>query len=146
VDKIIKYQLTVSGFSKIDTLFLKLIVSIGIVAQSKIKLFSNPRININHTFDVLSVKIREMLTPVVSFSLGVIANSKLLLKNTATITNVFDFYFNIKEKIRLSVSVLLTSTIVANSIVGRFYILGFYDPKTIGSLDSQTLGSMDLEI
>lgn len=145
VNRIFKYQLTVSGFSKINTLFLKLNLTSNIIAQSKFKIFSNPTININHSFDVLLVKIKEMLTPTINMSLTVVANSKLLLKNLVTINMVSDLYFDVKEKIKASLPINLNLNIVANAIVGRFYILGFYDPKTLGSLDNYTLGSMDLE-
>ena len=146
VNKIFKYQLNVSGFSKINTFFVKVNLFFNIVANSKIKIFSNPTIRITHTFDVLSVKIKEMLTPSINLYLTMVANSKMLIKNSLILELSSDFYFDIKERLRLSTPINLNLSIIANAVVGRFYILGFYDPKTLGSLDNYTLGSMDLDV
>lgn len=55
------------------------------------------------------------------------------------------FIINIINNIKILFNNTNTTTLTASATVGKFNILGTFDPQTLGALDNKTLDNMDFE-
>lgn len=144
LNKVFKYKLMVSGFTKTDTLSFRTTDFFTIIAQWQSLLYTSAIVKINTTMEVLSVKNIEKPTPIINiYQVSISALSKVRQKIQSVIVLPLIVEALATVRARLSSIISIPLIVIATAIVGRFYKLVEHDPKTLGEMDIQTLGDLD---
>ena len=144
VNKIIKYNLIISGFSKTDTLIFRSNEIISIITNFFAISKGFSLVSIPYRMKVLKVSTFQKLTPIIGIGTVRFASlAKLRGKISGIIQISFSSVIFIKEKLRVLLTTALPLNIVATPIVGKFFTLVQHDNQTLGALDPFTLRDLD---
>lgn len=144
LNKVFKYQLILSGFTKTDSLSFRTNDFFTIIAQWQSLLYASAIIKINTTMEVLSVKNIEKPTPIINiYQVSIVTLGKIRqkLESIIFIPIIIEAFAVVRAK--LASIIIMPLVIIATPIVGRFYKLVEHDLKTLGEMDVQTLGDLD---
>lgn len=144
VNKIIKYNLIISGFSKTDTLIFRSNEIISIITN----LFAISKglslVSVPYRMKALKVSIFQKLTPIIDIgTVRFTSLAKLRSKLSIILEIPFSAIISVKARLKILLTILTPLNIVATAIVGKFFKLVEHDPQTLGYLDTFTLRELD---
>lgn len=144
VNRIIKYNLIINGFSKTDTLIFRSNEIISIIANFIYVMRGASVVSMLFKMEAIKALVVQRLTPSVNIGATKITSSvKLRGKISGIIQISFSSVIFIKEKLRVILTTALPLNIVATPIVGKFFTLVQHDNQTLGALDPFTLRDLD---
>ena len=140
------FDIFVANFQAATTILFEIIerIEITFAASLRGKLLST--INVKRIRILLSqVKLRVSITQTInSKRITASYTFRQLLKavTIASLRNPLTFISSARQKL---ITILSSKTvrILTDPILATFYILGNYDPDTLGTMDTETLGDLD---
>lgn len=144
LNKVFKYQLIISGYTKTDSLSFRTTDIINIITALKVYLFTTTTIRINSVMDILSIKTIHKPTPIINLPQFKLTSVSKIRGKISSIINVAIILESLAQvKVKLLSIITFPINIVATAIVGRFYKLAEHDSKTLGDMDVFILRDLD---
>ena len=105
-------------------------------------LLSKAGFSINESYLQLLLYCINNVAPIRT-KITVVFSSKIY--QTDLFLGTTSFIINIINNIKILFNNINKTTLTASATVGKFNILGTFDPQTLGALDNKTLDNMDFE-
>lgn len=148
LNKVLQYKLIVSNFTKIDSLSFKTNENINIfISQIMVRLRLSALINLPTKIIFASTKLKTKLDTILRINIPKIFVTIKTREKSNTIISQ-NLILSAFSKIKSSGNTVINiyNKLIFNPLIGIFFPLSKYDPKTLSELDNFTLNYMDYEL